>query len=68
VKSGHRSAPASALEIEKQMSALANERIAQWSGFKSAQLPQLNAELHKANLKPVQITEIEHEVEYLMTR
>jgi hypothetical protein len=56
------------LEIEKQMSALANERVAQWSGFKSAQLPQLNAELHKANLKPVQITEIEHEVEYLMTR
>jgi photosystem II stability/assembly factor-like uncharacterized protein len=68
VKSGHRSAPASALEIEKQMNALANERIAQWSGFKSTQLAQLNAELHQANLKPVQITEIEREVEYLMTR
>ncbi len=68
VESGHRSAPASALEINQQMSALAKERIAQWSAFKSGPLAQLNANLAKANLKPVQVTQIEHEVEYLMTR
>ncbi|MGI8771460.1 MAG: hypothetical protein ACR2JE_08475, partial [Acidobacteriaceae bacterium] len=68
VVSGHRSAPASALEIDKQMSALANDRIAQWSAFKSGELAQLNTELEKAKLKPVQITEIEQEVDYLMTR
>ena len=45
-----------------------NRRVQEWQKLKSTQIPQLNRQLHSAKLAPLQISEIEREVSYQMTR
>jgi hypothetical protein len=42
--------------------------VQQWRNLKTTDIPQLNGELQKAGLAPLQISEIEREVVYQMTR
>jgi hypothetical protein len=42
--------------------------MAEWTKLKSAQLVQLNDALQKAGVAPVRISEIENELEYLMSQ
>ena len=42
--------------------------IAEWSEFKTTKLSQLNQKLSEANLAPIAISEIEQEVQFLMSR
>ena len=68
VESGHRAAPAQAMEIFDEMSAAAKEGIASWERFKTTDLRDLNAALARANRAPIQIAAIEEQVHYAMTR
>ncbi|HEY0760151.1 MAG TPA: hypothetical protein VGD59_12945 [Acidisarcina sp.] len=68
VESGHRETPASALVIYEQARKTAAEREKDWSRLKSIDVPRLNRQLEDLKLEPIQITEIEQQVEYLMTR
>ena len=67
-ESGDRAIPSQALAVFRLASEQAKQRIAEWAEIKKSRLPQLNQQLHDANLTPVAISEIEREVEYLMTR
>ena len=68
VESGHRAAPAVALEILAQMSTSARENIQSWQRFKSTELSNVNKALVRANRPPLQIAAIEEQVHYAMTR
>lgn len=68
VESGDRTIPAQAMELYRQSSAAMEQRLQQWRKLKTTDIPQLNGELHKAGLAPLQISEIEREVVYQMTR
>ncbi|HLY41987.1 MAG TPA: hypothetical protein VKR52_12315 [Terracidiphilus sp.] len=68
VESGHRDAPAQALEILDQMSAAAREKTAAFERFKTTELKDVNAALTRANQPPIQIAAIEEQVHYAMTR
>ncbi len=68
VESGDRAVPAQALELYRQAQEAMNQRVEQWHLLKQTQLEQLNRELQKAKIKPVQISSIEKEVFYQMTR
>jgi photosystem II stability/assembly factor-like uncharacterized protein len=68
VEGGDRTVPSQAIALYQQSDARIKIGIAQWSAFKQAGLPRLNQLLRHANLAPVAISEIEHEVEFLMTR
>ncbi len=68
VESGHRPAPEQALEIFKQMSQVAHADVAAWQRFKSVDLAALNLALIRANRKPLEISAIEEQVRYAMTR
>jgi photosystem II stability/assembly factor-like uncharacterized protein len=68
VESGDRAIPSQALEVFRLAREQANKRIAEWDDLKKTRLPQLNEQLRQANLAPVAISEIEREVQYLMTR
>ena len=68
VESGHRAAPAQALEILAEMSAAARKEIQSWQQFKTTELTKLNAALVRANRPPLQIAAIEEQVHYAMTR
>jgi photosystem II stability/assembly factor-like uncharacterized protein len=67
VASGDRIVPSQALELYHQSNEAANAGMAEWTKLKSAQLVQLNDALQKAGVAPVQISEIENELEYLMS-
>jgi hypothetical protein len=68
VESGHRAAPAQALQILSEMNAAARQDIQSWQQFKTTELTKLNAALLRANRPPLQIAAIEEEVHYAMTR
>lgn len=68
VESGDRVIPAQALELYKQSSIVMRQRVEQWHKIKKTDLAQLNRQLKKANLKPIEISSIEREVFYQMTR
>jgi hypothetical protein len=68
VESGHRAAPAQALQILSYMSAAARKNIQSWQQFKTTDLTRLNAALVRANRPPLQIAAIEEQVHYAMTR
>jgi photosystem II stability/assembly factor-like uncharacterized protein len=67
VESGDRIVPSQALELYHQSNEAANAGMAEWTKLKSTQLVQLNDALQKAGVAPVQISEIENELEYLMS-
>lgn len=68
VESGHRGAPAQVIEAYKLARRSAAESEARWRKLKSTELAARNQQLQRANLKTVQIVQIEEDVDYLMTR
>ena len=68
VESGDRTVPAQAIELYGQASHAMDTRLRQWDALKTGQLPQFNQELRKSHIAPIQISAIEQEVFYQMTR
>ncbi len=68
VEGGDRTTPAQAIELYHQSDAAAKARIADWTKLKSTELPQLNNALQKDGIDPIQISQIEREVEYLVSQ
>jgi hypothetical protein len=65
---GERAVPAQAIAVYDESSRSIKAAIAQWGEFKTTKLPRLNEKLQAANLAPITISEIEQEVEFLMSR
>jgi photosystem II stability/assembly factor-like uncharacterized protein len=68
VASGDRPVPSQALAVYKEASQSVKEGIAEWSTFKRTKLAELNQKLREESLAPIAISEIENEVQYLMSR
>jgi photosystem II stability/assembly factor-like uncharacterized protein len=68
VEGGDRTVPSQAITLYKESSQVIKARVAEWSTFKQTKLPQLNQKLRQGKLAPIAISEIEQEVEFLMTR
>jgi hypothetical protein len=68
VESGDRPVPSQAIALFQASEEHVESRITQWIAFKHEKLPRLNQQLQHANLVPVAISEIEQEVQLLMTR
>jgi photosystem II stability/assembly factor-like uncharacterized protein len=68
VESGDRAVPSQALAVYKESSQGVKAGIAAWTSFKQTKLPQLNRKLTEGGVGPIAISEIEQEVEYLMSR
>jgi len=68
VERGDRAVPSQAIDVYKESSRQVKVRMAEWANFKQTKLPQLNQELRKENLAPIAISEIEQEVQFLMSR
>jgi photosystem II stability/assembly factor-like uncharacterized protein len=66
VEGGDRPAPAQAIAVFRESSQQIEARIGEWTKFKQTRLPEINQQLRQANLAP--ITEIEQDVEFLMSR
>jgi hypothetical protein len=54
--------------VYRQSDEAAKARIAEWTKLKSTELPRLNNALQKGGISPIQISQIEREVEYLMSQ
>jgi hypothetical protein len=67
VEGGDRTVPSQAIELYHQSDEAAKAGMAAWTKLKSTQLVELNNALQKAGVKAIQISEIEHELEYLMS-
>ncbi|HEY3975459.1 MAG TPA: hypothetical protein VGM18_20835 [Candidatus Sulfotelmatobacter sp.] len=63
VESGDRTVPSQAIALYKESSAAMKMAVAEWSQFKTTRLPQLNQQLQQAKIAPIAISEIEKEVE-----
>lgn len=68
VEGGDRAVPAQAIAVYEESSQRVKIGIAAWAKFKETKLPQLNQQLREGNLAPIAISEIEREVEFLMSR
>jgi photosystem II stability/assembly factor-like uncharacterized protein len=68
VEGGDRAVPSQAIALYKESSEGVKARIAEWATFKQTKLPQLNQKLREGSLSPIVISEIEREVEFLVTR
>ena len=68
VERGERAAPSQAIAVYKQSSQQIEVCLGEWATFKQTRLPQLNQRLRETNLAPIMISEIEQEVEFLMSR
>ncbi len=68
VESGNRTVPSQAIELYNQSDEAAKARIAEWTKLKSTDLPRLNDALRKAGAQPIQISEIEREVDNLVSQ
>jgi photosystem II stability/assembly factor-like uncharacterized protein len=68
VESGDRTAPAQAIVIFNEMSKAAREKIQAWQQYKTTELKAVNAALLRVRRKPLQISAIEEQVHYAMTR
>jgi len=68
VESGDRAVSSQDIAVYKESSQGVKAGIAAWTSFKQAKLPQLNRKLTEGGLAPIAISEIEREVEYLMSR
>ncbi len=67
-KAGTGTVPAQAIAVYNEASQRVKIAIAQWSEFKTTKLRQLNQKLSEASLPPIAISEIEQEVQFLMSR
>ena len=68
VESGDRAVPEQATELYQQSRGIMTQRVDQWENLKQGPLAQLNQQLVKAKIPPVQMSSIEQEVFYQMTR
>jgi hypothetical protein len=68
VEGSDRTVPSQAIAAYDQASQQIKSRIAEWGNFKRTRLDELNRRLRDAGVSPITISEIEREVEYLMTR
>jgi photosystem II stability/assembly factor-like uncharacterized protein len=68
VEGGDRAVPSQAIALYQEADQRVTAAIAEWSEFKKSKLPQLNQKLSRANLPPIAVSEIEQEVEFLMSR
>ncbi len=68
VESGDRAVPSQAMAVYDESNQRVKAAIAEWNEFKTTQLPRLNQELAGAHLAPIAISEIEQEVQFLMSR
>ena len=68
VKSGDRAVPSQAIAVYDESNQRVKAAIAQWNAFKTTKVPRLNQKLAEANLAPIAISEIEQEVQFLMSR
>jgi photosystem II stability/assembly factor-like uncharacterized protein len=68
VESGDRQAPEQAVTIFHQMAKASSAEIARWEHYKQTELPRLNQRLKRSGLGTVEISAIEEEVHYAMTR
>ena len=67
VEGGDRTAPSQAIELYHQSEAAAEAGMAAWTKLKNTQFVQLNDALQKAGMKAIAVSEIEREVDYLMS-
>jgi photosystem II stability/assembly factor-like uncharacterized protein len=68
VESSDRAIPAQAMELYQQSSTSMTQRVEEWQKLKATEIPQLNRQLHSANLGSLQMSQIEQEVFYQMTQ
>jgi seryl-tRNA synthetase len=68
VEGGDRAVPSQAIAVYNESKQRARTAIAEWSDFKTITLPRLNQKLTEGNLAPIAISEIEQEVQFLMSR
>jgi photosystem II stability/assembly factor-like uncharacterized protein len=67
-ESSDRPIPSQALSLFAEASAASSARVKQWSTLKTGPLAAYNQQLKSANLAPIAISTIEHEVYLLMTQ
>ena len=67
-ESSDRATPSQALVVSGEARAASEHRVQQWTAFKAGPLADFNKQLKAQSLTPIAITQIEHEVYYLMTR
>jgi photosystem II stability/assembly factor-like uncharacterized protein len=68
VESGDRAVPSQAVAVYNESSQRVKAAIAEWNEFKTTKLRRLNQKLFDAGLAPIAISEIEQEVQFLMSR
>jgi len=68
VEGGDRAVPSQAIAVYTEASERVKAGIAEWSTFKQMKLPKLNQKLREGNLDPIAISEIEKEVQFLMSQ
>jgi photosystem II stability/assembly factor-like uncharacterized protein len=68
VESGDRAVPSQAIAVYTESSQRVKAAIAEWKEFKTTKLRRLNQKLSEAGLAPIAISEIEQEVQFLMSR
>jgi photosystem II stability/assembly factor-like uncharacterized protein len=68
IEGGDRAVPSQAVALYQESSQRAKEGIAKWATFKQTKLPQVNQKLREGKFDPIAISEIEQEVQFLMSR
>jgi len=68
IEGGDREVPSQAIALYEEGSRCVKEGIGEWNAFKRVKLPQLNQKLREGSLAPIAISEIEKDVQFLMTR
>ena len=66
--SGDRAVPVQAIALYEESSRQMKSRIADWTTYKQAKLPALNQTLREGNFDPIAISEIEQEVDFMISR
>jgi photosystem II stability/assembly factor-like uncharacterized protein len=67
VEGSNRAVPSQAMDLYAEANRAAKVGIADWTRVKTDQLTKLNQLLQQSGLAPIQISELEHEVEYWMS-
>ena len=68
VEGGNRETPPQAIELYRQAKQAFEQRAPEWQKLKTSDLPQVNLELQKSGEKLIKMSEIENEIDWLMTR
>lgn len=67
VEGGDRAVPSQAIALFQESSQRVKNGVAEWTRFKQLKLPQLNQKLHEGSFDPISISELEQEVQFLMS-